>query len=325
MEPKANHLLELRGVVTQFPTRRGIVWAVNDVSFALQHGERMGLVGESGCGKSMTCLSIMRLVPDPGRVVRGEVWLENENLLSLSDASMCRYRGGKIGMVFQDPMMSLNPSMRIGRQIAEGVETHLDMSPRGARKRAVELLETVGIPSASSRADDYQHQFSGGMRQRAMIAIALACSPRLLIADEPTTSLDVTIQAQILDLIRSLSEEFGTAVLLISHDLGVIAEICDKVAVMYAGRIVESASLEEFFAHPRHPYSMGLLRSIPSIRRGLRERLTPIDGRPPDLVDPSPGCPFLPRCSRTIERCEVEMPPLGEAIEQHQLACWNPH
>jgi oligopeptide/dipeptide ABC transporter ATP-binding protein len=324
MEGHTDPLLDVQGLVTQFPTRRGLVRAVNHVSFSLNHGQTMGLVGESGCGKSMTSLSIMRLVPRPGRVVSGKILFEGNDLLSLGDTEMARYRGGQIGMIFQDPMTSLNPSMRVGDQISEGMTLHLGLSGSAARQRAIELLEMVGIPSAASRAKDYQHEFSGGMRQRAMIAIALACNPKLLIADEPTTSLDVTIQAQILELISSLSAKSGTAVILVSHDLGVIAEICEKVAVMYAGHIVESSTLAGFFDNMRHPYSVGLLRSIPSSKRWQRERLTPIDGRPPDLANPVPGCPFVPRCSNVVGSCVESMPALADMGGEHLVACWNP-
>jgi oligopeptide transport system ATP-binding protein len=324
MEAHNTHLLDVQGLITQFRTRRGIVWAVNDVSFTLEHGKTMGLVGESGCGKSMTSLSIMRLVPKPGHVTGGAILFEGADLLRLSDSEMAHYRGGQIGMIFQDPMTSLNPSMRVGDQIAEGMSLHLGLKGEAARKRAIDLLEMVGIPSARNRVNDYQHEFSGGMRQRVMIAISLACNPKLLIADEPTTSLDVTIQAQILELIQSLSAQFGTAVILVSHDLGVIAEICETVCVMYAGHIVESSSLGDFFDNPAHPYSTGLLHSIPSIKRGQREKLTPIEGHPPDLADPAPGCPFCPRCSRAVAGCSEQMPPLHEAGKQHLVACWNP-
>ncbi len=316
-------LLEIKNLKTWFYTPDGIVKAVNGVSYTLNEGEALGLVGESGCGKSVTAMSIMRLIPTPpGRIVEGEVWFDGKDLLKLNDEGIRRVRGNEIAMIFQDPMTSLNPVLTIGRQIGEAVELHKGMSRDQARKRTVELLELVGIPSARSRIDDYPHQFSGGMRQRVMISMALSCDPKLLIADEPTTALDVTIQAQILELIKRLRTELGMAVILITHDLGVVAGVADKINVMYAGYIVESAPVEELFAKPRMPYTLGLLRSIPRIDEPSREKLIPIEGLPPDLVDAPKGCPFVPRCTYKVDRCVDENPSLEPVEPGHTIACW---
>ncbi len=316
-------LLDVRDLRTYFYTQDGVVKAVNGVSYTLDEGETLGLVGESGCGKSVSALSIMRLIPQPpGKIVGGEVVFQGRDLLKVSEDEIRRVRGKEIAMIFQDPMTSLNPVLTISRQLTEGLELHLEMDGRSARRRAVELLEMVGIPSASSRVDDYPHQFSGGMRQRVMIAMALSCNPKLLIADEPTTALDVTIQAQILDLIKKLRQELGTAVILITHDLGVVAGMTDKINVMYAGYIVESAPTAEIFKDPRHPYTLGLLRSIPRIDEERREKLIPIDGLPPDLIDMPPGCPFAPRCVYAVERCRQENPALQLVGADHRTACW---
>lgn len=316
-------LLEVKDLKTYFYTEDGVVRAVNGISYRLHEGEAMGLVGESGCGKSVSALSILRLIPSPpGKIVGGQVLFDGRDLLKLSDEEIRRVRGNQIAMVFQDPMTSLNPVLTIGRQISEALELHKGMDRSTARKRTIELLEMVGIPSARSRVDDYPHQFSGGMRQRVMIAMALSCEPKLLIADEPTTALDVTIQAQILDLIRQLRREMGMAVILITHDLGVVAGLCDQIHVMYAGYIVESAPAEEVFKNPRHPYTLGLLRSIPRIDEPRKEKLIPIEGLPPDLIDMGPGCPFQPRCVYAVSRCQQENPTLRPISEDHHTACW---
>jgi oligopeptide transport system ATP-binding protein len=316
-------LLEVKNLKTWFYTPDGIVKAVNGISYTLDEGEALGLVGESGCGKSVSALSLMRLIPTPpGRIVEGEVLFDGQDLLKLNDEGIRRIRGNDIAMIFQDPMTSLNPVLTIGRQIGEALELHKGMSRSDARKRTIELLELVGIPAASSRHDDYPHQFSGGMRQRVMIAMALSCDPKLLIADEPTTALDVTIQAQILELIKRLRTELGMAVILITHDLGVVAGVTDKINVMYSGYIVESAPADELFANPRMPYTLGLLRSIPRIDEPRREKLIPIEGLPPDLIDAPQGCPFVPRCTYKVDRCVEENPTLEPVKAGHNIACW---
>jgi oligopeptide transport system ATP-binding protein len=316
-------LLDVRGLRTEFLTQDGIVHAVNGISYTLREGEAMGLVGESGCGKSVSALSLMRLIPTPpGRIAGGEILFEGRDLLKLSDEEIRRVRGNQVAMIFQDPMTSLNPVLTIGRQIGESLELHKGMDRKASRQRTIELLEMVGIPSARSRVDDYPHQFSGGMRQRVMIAMAISCEPRLLIADEPTTALDVTIQAQILDLILGLRQNLGMAVILITHDLGVVAGVCDRIAVMYAGYIVEEAPAEELFADPRHPYTLGLLRSLPRIDQPRRERLIPIEGMPPDLINLPRGCPFAPRCTYAVDRSEEELPVLEPVGPRHRVACW---
>ncbi|MCC6177817.1 MAG: ABC transporter ATP-binding protein [Chloroflexi bacterium] len=316
-------LLEVRNLKTWFYTPDGIVKAVNGVSYTLNPGEALGLVGESGCGKSVSAMSIMRLIPTPpGRIVEGEVLFDGKDLLKLNDEGIRRVRGNEIAMIFQDPMTSLNPVLTIGRQIGEALELHKGMSRDQARKRTIELLELVGIPAARARVDDYPHQFSGGMRQRVMIAMALSCDPKLLIADEPTTALDVTIQAQILDLIKELRTALGMAVIMITHDLGVVAGVADKINVMYSGYIVESAPAEELFARPRHPYTLGLLRSIPRIDEPRKEKLIPIEGLPPDLIDAPQGCPFVPRCTYKVDRCVEENPSLEPVERGHTIACW---
>ncbi len=319
MEP----LLEVRNLRTQFFTQDGVVKAVDGVSFRLMSGETLGLVGESGCGKSITALSIMRLIPSPpGKIVSGEILFEGEDILKMSDDEVRSIRGRKIAMIFQDPMTSLNPVLTINRQISEALELHLGMSKQQARQRAIELLKMVGIPNAEQRVDQYPHQFSGGMRQRVMIAMALSCNPSLLIADEPTTALDVTIQAQILDLIRTLQREHNTALILITHDLGVVAGMTDRIHVMYAGHIVETAPTEELFENPKHPYTVGLLNSIPRLDAPRKERLNPIRGLPPDLIDLPDMCPFVPRCDFAREKCSEKNPPLFEVNPVHRSACW---
>ncbi|MGB9754785.1 MAG: peptide ABC transporter ATP-binding protein [Roseiflexus castenholzii] len=316
-------LLVVKNLETQFKTQDGIVKAVNNVSFHVDRGETLGIVGESGSGKSVTSLSIMRLIPNPpGKIVGGQIIFDGENLLDYTDEEMRHIRGNRIAMIFQDPMTSLNPVLTIGRQITESLELHMKLTPREARKRAIELLQMVGIPSAERRLDDYPHQFSGGMRQRVMIAMALSCNPELLIADEPTTALDVTIQAQILELIQRLQHELGTAVIIITHDLGVVAGMADRVVVMYAGRIVEEGPTDEIFARPRMPYTIGLLRSIPRLDEDEDRRLTPIRGLPPDLINLPQICPFSPRCDYFIPgKCDQQVPPLREVVPGHKAAC----
>jgi oligopeptide transport system ATP-binding protein len=320
----AEPLLKVRNLSTYFFTEDGVVRAVDGVSLDIHRGEIVGLVGESGCGKTVTALSIMRLIPSPpGRIVSGEIWFEGVDLLKLDDDGIRSIRGHKIAMVFQEPMTSLNPVLTIGRQLTEPLEVHLKMEPRQARARAIELLEMVGIPEPHKRIDSYPHQFSGGMRQRVMIAMALACSPRLLLADEPTTALDVTIQAQILELMTQLTRELGTAVLIITHNLGVVARYAQRVYVMYAGKVVETAPAMELYHRPHHPYTLGLLRSVPRLDQGRKARLEPIEGFPPDMVNIPPGCAFHPRCPFRTERCQVEGPPLVAVGPEHMVACWE--
>ena len=321
----ADKLLEVRNLSTYFFTRDGTVHAVDEVSFELGYGETLGLVGESGSGKSVTALSLTRLVPaPPGRIVSGEIVFDGIDILKLSSEEMRLLRGKKIGFIFQDPMTSLNPTLTIGHQIAESARLHLGLSSRAADDRTVELLSRVGIPRARDRIRDYPHQFSGGMRQRVMIAIALACNPMLLLADEPTTALDVTIQAQILELLRSLSEEFRTAVILITHDLGIAAGMCQRVNVMYAGRIVETARVDDLFERPQMPYAWGLLDSLPRLDEQKGERLRAIEGMPPDLIDPSDACRFSPRCAYVRDICRQKEPALTPRAErQHSARCWG--
>ena len=321
----ASPLLDVRHLSTHFRTGAGVVRAVDDVSFQLQRGETLGLVGESGCGKSVTALSILRLVPEPaGNVVAGEIVFEGQDLLRLSESAMRDVRGGRIGIVFQDPMTSLNPVHTVGDQISESARIHLGLSRRAGRDRAVELLDRVGIPSARDRARDHPHQFSGGMRQRVMIAIALACDPMLLLADEPTTALDVTIQAQILELIASLSDDLGMAVILITHDLGIAAGMCDRINVMYAGRIVESAPVDAIFDQARMPYTWGLMESLPGLHTAPGAPLRTIDGMPPLLVDPPDECRFAPRCRYARDVCREREPALlARAASGHAARCFG--
>jgi peptide/nickel transport system ATP-binding protein len=316
-------LLSVRDLRTHFFSIDGVTRAVDGVSFDVAAGETLGVVGESGCGKSVTALSILRLLPDKaGRIVGGEVMFEGENLAALGEAAMRRIRGNRIAMIFQEPMTSLNPVFTIGEQIAEAVRIHEGLDNKAAEQRAVEMLRLVRIPDPERRVKDYPHQFSGGMRQRAMIAMALACGPRLLIADEPTTALDVTIQAQILKLIRDLQDRTGTAVILITHDLGVVAETCDRVAVVYAGRKVEEAPILELFERPLHPYTRGLMASLPRMHKGRRRgRLNEIPGIVPSLREPIPGCSFAPRCPMAVARCTVEAPALRTLGDRHTVAC----
>src|SRR5512146_1922559 len=317
-------LLQVENLHTQFRTHDGWVRAVNGVSFAVEEGETLGLVGESGCGKSVSVLSVMRLIPQPpGKIPSGQVLFQGRDLLKVDDEEIRSVRGNKIAMVFQDPMTSLNPVLTINTQISEALELHLGMTKEQARKRSIELLKMVGIPEAEGRIDDYPHQFSGGMRQRVMIAMALSCSPQLLIADEPTTALDVTIQAQIIDIVKRLKRELGMAVIWITHDLGVIAGLADRINVMYAGFVIETAPVKELFGNPLHPYTLGLSGSIPRLDAARKSKLTPIEGLPPDLIQMPKGCPFYPRCKFRTEKCLAENPPLETVALRHATACWH--
>jgi len=323
----AENLLEVNNLKTYFFTRSGVVKAVDDVSFTIKPSETLGIVGESGCGKSVTALSVIRLVASPpGKIVSGEINFNGENILEKNQEEMTELRGSKISMIFQDPMTSLNPVFTVGYQIAETVKRHRkELNNDQAWKRAIEMLELVHIPDAKKRAKNYPHEFSGGMRQRVMIAIALACNPQLLIADEPTTALDVTIQAQILELIKGLSKEFSTAVMLITHDLGVVAGTCEHINVMYAGHVVESAPVKQIFETPAHPYTVGLLHSIPRLDETRDKRLTPIAGQPPDLGKEIIGCPYAPRCPKVQARCRQERPELMPVGRGEQVAaCFYP-
>jgi oligopeptide transport system ATP-binding protein len=316
-------LLEVTGLKTQFFTQDGVVKAVDGVSFHVNEGETLGIVGESGCGKSVSVLSVMRLIPQPpGKIVDGEVMFEGIDLLHVSDNEIRKVRGNQIAMIFQDPMTSLNPVLTIGRQIGEALELHMGMNKEESRKRSAQLLEMVGIAEAEDRLDDYPHQFSGGMRQRAMIAMALACNPQLLIADEPTTALDVTIQAQIVELVKRLRDEIGMAIIWITHDLGVVAGLADRMMVMYAGHAVEEAPVKEVYGDPRHPYTIGLLGSLPRLDEIREDKLQSIEGLPPDLIDLPPGCPFEPRCVYAIEKCRTDTPRLEPVGPRHRIACW---
>jgi oligopeptide transport system ATP-binding protein len=315
-------LLEVQGLKTVFPTRDGVVKAVDGVSFRLDPGETLGIVGESGSGKSVTALSVMRLLQRPGKVVGGQVMFKGRDLTKVSEGEMQEIRGQEIAMIFQDPMTSMNPVFRTGWQVAEPVRLHQGLRKIQAMGVAVSMLGKVGIPSPESRARDYPHQFSGGMRQRAMIAMGITTAPKVLIADEPTTALDVTIQAQILELLRNVNKEFGTATILITHNLGVVAGMCERVMVMYAGRIVESGPTVDVFANPRHPYTWSLLRSIPRLDAERHEPLKPIEGLPPDLMALPPGCAFHPRCSFKVERCLSDVPALNRVGETQLAACW---
>jgi len=313
-------LLSVRDLHTRFDTEDGTVRAADGVSFEIEPGEILGLVGESGCGKSVTSLSIMGLVDSPGYIADGEVLFDGEDLSTKSREELRRIRGNGVSMIFQEPMTALNPVFDIGWQVGEPLRIHQDMSRKASRTRAIELMREVGIPSPEDRIDDYPHQFSGGMRQRAMIAMALACEPDLLVADEPTTALDVTIQAQILDLIRDLNEEMNTAVLLITHNLGVVAEVCDRVAVMYAGRIVEYGDVHDIFNNPRHPYTKGLINAVPDPTRD-EQTLTPVEGSVPNLANTPEGCNFADRCPYSVDECEKIDPRLREVDDDHYSAC----
>jgi oligopeptide transport system ATP-binding protein len=315
-------LLQVRGLTTRFRTERGEVTAVDNVSFEVAPGETLAIVGESGSGKSVTALSLLRLIPQPpGRIESGEILFEGQDLLKLSDAQMRAVRGNRIAMIFQEPMSSLNPTLTIGMQIAEPINVHQGTAWDKAMQTAKSLLERVRIPDAASRLNTYPHQYSGGMRQRAMIAMALACKPRLIVADEPTTALDVTVQAQVLDLLKELTQETQAALILITHDLGVVARYADHVAVMYGGRIIEQAPAEQLYANPQHPYTRGLLASVPRLDSDTSQRLVPIEGQPPDLSKLPSGCAFAPRCQLATDQCRQDRPALRQTAPQHFTAC----
>ena len=317
-------LLSVEDLRVQFWTSRGTVYAVNGISFEIARGETLGIVGESGCGKSVTALAILGILPRAGRIPTGTAIFEGRDLLHLSDRRLRSIRGKEIALIFQDPMTSLNPVLTIGKQIREELKAHFKMKKQEANDRAVELLDRVGIPNARARIKDYPHQFSGGMRQRAMIAMALACKPKLLIADEPTTALDVTIQAQILDLLRELVAEENAALIMITHDLGVVAGTCERVNVMYSGLFVETGSASQVFARPRHPYTLGLLQSVPRIDAGRRQVLQAIEGAPRNMLSPPTSCPFAPRCRYEVAQSLEELPRLEEIEPGHRVACFNP-
>jgi oligopeptide transport system ATP-binding protein len=316
-------LLDVKGLETQFKTPDGIIFAVNGVSFSLEEGETLGLVGESGCGKSVTMLSVLRLIAmPPGKITAGEAFFRGKDLLKMSGEDIRHVRGAQIAMVFQDPMTSLNPVLSIGVQMEEPLMLHLGMNRKQARARSAELLAMVGIPNPKDRLPDYPHQFSGGMRQRVMIAMALSCDPQILIADEPTTALDVTIQAQITELVRRLRDELGMAIIWITHDLGVIAGLARRVSVMYGGYLIEEALVNELYANPQHPYTIGLLGSLPRLDSSKRHRLFSIEGLPPVLYEKPNACPFAPRCKWAMERCWKENPVLETLAPEHRAACW---
>ena len=317
-------LLEVKNLTTHFYTHSGLIKAVDNVSFSVESGEVLGLVGESGCGKSVTALSLMRLVPDPpGKIIRGEVLLNDVDLLQLSEPEIRKVRGRRMAMIFQEPMTSLNPVLTIERQLTEPLELHLNMTRKEATARAAELLDMVGIPDPEARLWSYPHQMSGGMRQRVMIAMALSCNPDLLIADEATTALDVTIQAQILELMQELTSRLNTALIIITHNLGVVARYADRVNVMYAGKIREKGTAEEIYGKPKHPYTVGLLSTVPQLEGALTRRLVQIEGEIPDLTNLPPGCAFKPRCRWAVEKCGVDDPALTEMNPGHLAACWE--
>jgi oligopeptide/dipeptide ABC transporter ATP-binding protein len=322
--PVGEPLLRVEDLHVRFGTARGLVHAVNGISFDVRPGETLGIVGESGCGKSVTSLAILGILARNGRVTQGRAFFEGRDLIQLDDSELRRIRGKEIAMIFQDPMTSLNPVMTVGRQIREALETHFGMERKPADTRATELLDQVGIPGARQRLKDYPHQFSGGMRQRAMIAMALACEPKLLIADEPTTALDVTIQAQILELLRTLVREHRTALVMITHDLGVVAGMCERVNVMYGGMFMETGPAEALFGTPRHPYTLGLLQSVPRLDAVRKTKLRPIEGAPRDMLTPPQACPFAPRCRYEVEQSRQDVPPLVEVGPGHFVACFNP-
>ena len=319
-------LLQVQHLQVSFKTYLGRVQAVRDVSFEVERGETVAIVGESGCGKTVTAQAIMGLIPSPpGSISGGEILLDGEDLLKKSKKEMRQIRGKEIGMIFQDPQTSLNPTMRIGKQITEGLRKHHKLSASAAREKALELLHWVKIPYPDKRFDQYPHEFSGGMRQRVMIAIAIACGPKLLIADEPTTALDVTIQAQILELMKSIQAKIKTSIILITHDLGIVATICDRVIVMYGGKVVETGSVEQIYSSPAHPYTQGLLRSIPRLDMDKNKQLIPILGTPPNLLNPPEGCAFCARCDRAMQICQTKQPPLQSTTNKQQIACWLTH
>jgi oligopeptide transport system ATP-binding protein len=318
-------LLDVKNLETSFKTSAGEVHAVRGISFYLEKGEALGIVGESGCGKSVTMMSIMRLLADNGRLAGGEIHFDGKDISSAKESVMEAIRGNDIGMIFQDPMTSLNPVYTIGYQLMEPLLKHRKISKSEAKKEAIKMLELVGIPSPEKRMKQYPHEFSGGMRQRAMIAMSLICEPKLIIADEPTTALDVTIQAQILDLMKDIKQKLHTAIILITHDLGVVADVCTKINVMYGGIIVETGTTEDIFYRGKHPYTWGLLRSIPNPKDDIKEKLIPIEGQPPDLLNPPVGCPFAARCDYAMKVCIQKQPPLFEVGEKHNVACWLCH
>lgn len=318
-----DNMLEVRDLKTHFLTDAGIVKAVDGISFDLKQGETLGIVGESGCGKSVTNLSIMRLIPSPpGKIVGGEIFFEGQDILKLSESELRHIRGNMISIIFQDPMTSLNPFLKISTQMIETICIHQDISKKAALEKSIDMLNLVGIPDAKSRIHNYPHQFSGGMRQRVMIAMALSCEAKILIADEPTTALDVTIQAQILELIQKLSRQLNTSVIIITHDLGVVAGMCDNVCVMYAGKIVEKAKTEDLYAHPAHPYTFGLIQSVPRLDKAKNGRLFSIEGQPPNVIDLPPCCPFHPRCEKAMDVCRTQYPPTKNLGEHHEVSCW---
>ena len=333
MEPKilivmlpdksTNVVLSVSDVTTRFQTTDGTVHAVNGVSFDVRKGEVLGLVGESGCGKSVTMMSLVKLLPmPPAEIVAGSAMFGGQDLIQSNLEHLQKIRGARIGFIFQDPMTSLNPVLTIGYQLTETLRLHKGLTKSAARQRAVELLDLVGIPMGRDRLDDYPHQFSGGMRQRVMIAVALSCDPELLIADEPTTALDVTIQAQILDLVKNLQTELGMAIIWITHDLGVVANLADRVMVMYSGLIVERGNVHNLYGSPKHPYTHALLRTLPQMEGERAQRLESIDGQPPDLLEPPNSCPFAPRCAYAFDRCAQENPTLSSVSDSHEVACW---
>jgi oligopeptide transport system ATP-binding protein len=316
-------LLEIKDLQTYFFGDEGTIKAVDRISYDVNEGETLGLVGESGCGKSVSALSILRLIPNPpGRIIGGEIIFEGQDLLKLNDAEIRDVRGNRIAMIFQEPMTSLNPVLTIGRQVAEPMEIHQNMRLKGALEEAKNLLAKVQIADSGSRIRDYPHQFSGGMRQRAMISMGLGCNPRLIIADEPTTALDVTVQAQLLELLKNLTRDFSMALIIITHNLGVVARYADRVNVMYAGKIVEKGRAHDIYDNPRHPYTIGLMASVPQLDQDVKQKLVPIQGQPPNLAFVPEGCSFHPRCSYAIEHCQKEMPQLISVGENHEKACW---
>ncbi|MFP4302764.1 MAG: ABC transporter ATP-binding protein [Alkalispirochaetaceae bacterium] len=323
MSDKNETILSVRNLQTHFKTDDGVVKAVDGVSFDVKKGETLGIVGESGSGKSVTNLSVMRLIPSPpGKIAGGEVWFEGEDLLKMPEQKLRQVRGNKISMIFQDPMTSLNPFLKVSTQLIETIQLHQGLDKRSAREQAIDFLNMVGIPGAQKRVDNYPHQFSGGMRQRVMIAMALSCNPKLLIADEPTTALDVTIQAQILEILQRLADDLGTAVILITHDLGVVAGMCDTVNVMYAGKIVEKGSAKELFRDPKHPYTKGLIQSVPRLDQKQQEKLFSIKGQPPNLIGLPDCCPFYPRCPQVMAVCKSKYPSAEEVGAGRSVNCW---
>jgi oligopeptide/dipeptide ABC transporter ATP-binding protein len=323
MPKDKSNVLEVTNLKTRFHTQDGTVHAVNGVSFSLKEGELLGIVGESGCGKSVTMLSLLKLIPmPPGEIAEGKAMFQGHDLISMGPDELRDVRGQKIGFIFQDPMTSLNPVLTIGHQIMEPIRTHTRLSDNEARERAITLLDLIGIPDAASRLEDYPHQFSGGMRQRVMIAIALSCYPQILIADEPTTALDVTVQAQIIDQVKQLRKQMGMSIIWITHDLGIIAGIADRVMVMYGGYMVECAPVKDLYLDPKHPYTQGLLNSLPHLEEGESRRLTSIEGQPPNLLHEPTSCPFSPRCPYVFELCVEENPALHSINGNHEVACW---